>query len=233
MNKTTNSAGTLYIVATPIGCPEDITLRALKILTQVELIAAEDTRVTGSLLHYHQIKTRMISCHEHNEEQRIPDLLNKLQQGALLAMVSDAGTPTISDPGYRLVTAAVNAGIKVCPVPGASAATAALSAAGLATDAFYFFGFPAQKTGKRIRQLQSLCEIPATIIFYQSAKKIIKFLQEILTNMGDRHAVLTREMTKKHEEFIRGSLTQIIEQLQNKKAVKGECTLLLSGNKPL
>jgi len=222
--------GTLYIVATPIGNPEDITLRAVEILRTVDIIAAEDTRQTGMLLKTHGIATRLMSYHEHNERQRAEQLLEKLKAGRAVEVVSDAGTPTISDPGYRLVSTAAAAGIDVVPLPGVSAATAALSVSGLPTDTFTFIGFPEKKAAKRIKQLTDLADRRETLIFYESPRRVVGLLEAVLECMGDRPVVLAREMTKKFEEFVRGSVSQVISELEARAGVKGECTLLVSGN---
>ncbi len=222
--------GTLYVTATPIGNLNDITLRAIKILKSVDVIAAEDTRQTGILLKAHSIDTRLISYHEHNEKQRAPQLVEKMQGGASVALVSDAGTPTISDPGYRLVCAAVAGNISVVPLPGVSAATAALSASGLPTDSFSFIGFPEKRAGKRLKQLTALAARRETLIFYESPRRISALLGDIQQCMGDRSVVVAREMTKKFEEFIRGPVSQVITELEARTGVKGECTVLVSGN---
>jgi len=221
--------GALYVVATPIGNREDITLRALKILQDVDLIAAEDTRKSGKFLSHHRIKNRLVSYHEHNEKKRAPELLGKLLDGTSIALVSNAGTPCVSDPGYRLVAAAIANKISVVPVPGPSAATAAMSASGLPTDSFVFSGFPPQKKGKRMKFIAELAVEPRVLIFYESPRRIMAFLEEILHNMGDRPAVLAREMTKLHEEFIRGSISEILETMKARPEIKGECTLLVGG----
>jgi 16S rRNA (cytidine1402-2'-O)-methyltransferase len=207
----------------------DITLRALAVLAAVDLIAAEDTRHTRRLLAHHHIDNQLISYHEHNEIQRTATLIQQLEQGAAIALVSDAGTPTVSDPGYRLVQAAAERQIPVFPIPGVSAAIAALSVSGLPTDQFTFVGFPIRKKNKRTEQLTELARLPHTLIFYQSPQRLIPFLRELTDLFGDRRAVLAREMTKLHEEFIRGSLFQIIQTLDQKGTVKGECTLLVAG----
>jgi len=227
---TTAVGGTLYIVATPIGNLDDITLRALEILRTVDVVAAEDTRQTGILLKAHGIPTRLMSYHEHNERQRAGQLIEKLKAGRAVAVVSDAGTPTISDPGYRLVSAASAAGIDVVPLPGVSAATAALSVSGLPTDAFTFIGFPEKKSGKLTKQLAALADRRETLIFYESPRRVVGLLKAVLECMGDRPVVLAREMTKQFEEFIRGPVSQVISQLDARTGVKGECTLLVSGN---
>ena len=221
--------GTLYVVATPIGNRDDITLRALNILRGVDLIAAEDTRKTRKFLEFHAIKASLISYHEHNEAERTPKLVAKLGTGVSIALVSNAGTPTVSDPGYRLITEALANNLIVIPIPGVSAATAALSAAGLPTDSFVFFGFPAKKRTKRLHQLNDLASEPRTLIFYESPRRVLTLLDEIEDAMGDRHAVFAREMTKLHEEFLRGRLSEIAVQLKHRTNIKGECTLLVAG----
>jgi len=221
--------GALYVVATPIGNRDDITIRALNILGNVDLVAAEDTRHTGRLLAHHNIKCHMISCHEHNEGERTPDLINRLKAGSSVALVSNAGTPSVSDPGYRLVKEAIANSIRVIPIPGVSAAIAALSVSGLPTDSFVFIGFPAKKKAKRLKQLQVLAGESRTMVFYESPKRILTLLKEIINVMGDRYGVLSREMTKLHEEFIRGFLSEILSSLDARPAIKGECTLLVTG----
>ena len=217
----------LYVVATPIGNRDDITIRALNILGRVDLVAAENTRHTGRLLAHHNIKGNLISYHEHNEVKRTPELIHRLKTGSSVALVSNAGTPSVSDPGYRLVKEAIANNIKVIPVPGVSAAVTALSAAGLPTDSFIFVGFPAKKKAKRLKQLKELASENRTIIFYESPKRILTFLEEIIDTMGDRYGVLSREMTKLHEEFLRGFLSEIHYILNARPVVKGECTLLI------
>ncbi len=221
--------GTLYVVATPIGNMEDITLRALNVLGRVDFIAAEDTRHTGKLLAKHKIKGHLVAYHEHNETERTPELVNRLKAGSAVALVSNAGTPSVSDPGYRLVNAAIAGGINVVPIPGAAAVVSALSVAGLPTDSFVFIGFAAKKKAKRLKQLEELAHEPRTIIFYESPRRIIAFLQEIISAMGDRYGVLCREMTKLHEEFIRGNMSEIHSRLKERATVKGECTLIVKG----
>ena len=223
------SPGTLYVVATPIGHRDDLTLRALKILGQVDLIAAEDTRKTRRLLELHGIDGSFISYHEHNEKDRTPQILKKLQTGTSIALVSNAGTPTVSDPGFRLIKSAAGHGVAIVPVPGVSAAAAALSVAGLPTDAFTFAGFLPKKKGKRLKLLDQLAQEPRTLIFYESPKRILTLISEIIDAMGDRFGVLAREMTKLHEEFIRDQLSEIQAILKKRPVIKGECTLLVSG----
>jgi 16S rRNA (cytidine1402-2'-O)-methyltransferase len=217
------------VVATPIGNREDITVRALNTLREVDLIAAEDTRKTGSFLSHHKIKNHLISYHDHNENRRTPQIIGKLLDGTPIALVSDAGTPSVSDPGYRLIEAAIENNIKVIPIPGVSAATAAMSVSGLPTDSFVFIGFPPKKKGKRLKFLAELAVGPRPLIFYESPKRILTFLEEIISCMGDRAAVLAREMTKLHEEFIRGSVSEILMAMKKQATVKGECTLIVAG----
>ncbi|MFW5635097.1 MAG: 16S rRNA (cytidine(1402)-2'-O)-methyltransferase [Thermodesulfobacteriota bacterium] len=221
--------GALYIIATPIGHLDDITLRALRTLKEVDLVAAEDTRHTARLLSHHGIQANLISFHEHNEAERTADLITRLEAGEAVAVVSDAGTPSVSDPGFRLVRAAVEKGIRIVPIPGPSAAITALSASGLPTDAFTFIGFPPKKPGRRQALLEGLKASPYTLIFYESPKRIAAFIDELIALLGDRQAVLGREMTKTYEEFIRGPLSDIQRELENRPQVKGECTLLISG----
>ncbi len=223
-------SGTLYVVATPIGNLEDMTFRAIRILKSVDLIAAEDTRHTGKLLAHYGIKNSLVSCHDHNEASRIPEFISRLKQGGHLALVSDAGTPSVSDPGYRLVQAAVKEKIKVIPVPGPSAAVAALCVSGLPTDRFLFSGFLARKKGKRIKELQDLEKQAASLIFYESPKRIAGLIRDIIAVMGDRDAMLAREITKLHEEYLYGPLSHILEQVENRSSVKGECTLVVQGS---
>jgi len=229
MDNRTGGAGTLYVVATPIGNLGDITLRALDILKAVDLVAAEDTRKTARLLSHFGLKAPLISYHEHNEAARTPELLRRLQQGAAIALVTNAGTPGVSDPGYRLVTAAADAGLRVVPIPGVTAAAAALSASGLATDAFVFAGFLPKKAGPRLRQIKALAADTRTVILYESPQRIVALVEELITGFGDRRAVLAREMTKLHEEFIRGRLCEVLAVLKRRAEIKGECTLLVAG----
>ena len=229
LNSHSDKNGELYVVATPIGNKDDITIRALNILRNADFIAAEDTRHTKRLLDHHKIKKSLISYHEHNEEKRTEELLEILKQGKSVALVSDAGTPAISDPGYRLVHEALKKNIKITPVPGASALLTALCASGLYTDQFLFAGFLPKKKGKLHNRLKSLSDTSSTIIFYESPKRIKSTLDEIIYIMGDRYGVLARELTKIHEEFIRGALSEILDNLKKRQTVKGECTLLVTG----
>lgn len=229
MSNLCNKTGDLYVVTTPIGNMEDITIRALKTLGQVDLVAAEDTRHTGRLLARHDIKNNLISYHEHNEHMRTPVLIHRLKTGSSVALVTNAGTPAVSDPGYRLVKEAIASHIRVIPIPGVSAVITAISAAGLPTDSFIFSGFPARKKSKRIEQLKALANENRTLIFYESPGRILSFMEEITNVMGNRYCVLCREMTKLHEEFLRGILSEIMDSLRQRPTVKGECTLLVKG----
>lgn len=226
--------GSLYVVATPIGNLEDITLRAIDILGKVDTVAAEDTRHTGKLLARHHIQSRLLSYHEHNETERTAEIISRLRAGESVALVSSAGTPTVSDPGYRLIQTAIAEDFQVIPVPGASAAIAALSVSGLPTDTFVFIGFPPRKKNKRTALMKRLAGETGTIVFYESPKRLIPLVEEVISLFGDRNGVLGREMTKRHEEFIRGPLSQILRKLTSGPRVKGECTLLVTGavNKP-
>lgn len=226
-NKSDSKYGMLYVVATPIGNMEDITIRALAVLAQVELIAAEDTRWTKKLLDRHLIHNRLISYHEHNEVDRTKLLMDKLKEGVSVALVSNAGTPSVSDPGFRLIREAIANDIVIVPIPGASAIITALSASGLATDSFVFAGFLSKKNGKRRNQIQSLEKEERTIILYESPFRILVLIEELIEIFGNRYAVLSREMTKAHEEFLRGKLSDILDNLKKRPAVKGEITLLI------
>jgi 16S rRNA (cytidine1402-2'-O)-methyltransferase len=220
-------SGTLYIVATPIGNLEDITLRAKRILAEVDLIAAEDTRHTRKLLSHFDIHTKLISFSQHHEKGKVHKVIEILKQGENVALVSDAGTPCISDPGYPLLTAAIEEGVEVVPVPGVSAAITALSAAGLPTDRFTFIGFLPEKPGKRTKVLEDLKAYDHTLVFYLSKWKAAKQIAEMLDIFGDRNACLCRELTKVHEEFRRENLSALAEYLA-KNPPKGELALILS-----
>ena len=227
--KSSTAPGTLFVLATPIGHMEDVTLRAIRTLKEVALIAAEDTRHTRKLLTRYEIGTRLTSYHDHNKEKRTPGLVKKLKSGDSIALVSDAGTPSISDPGHYLVRAAIQAAIPVVPIPGASALVAALSVSGLPTDSFVFVGFPPRKPAKRKQLLDGLKKEPRTLVFYESPKRLLGFVREMTQVMGDRSSVVARELTKIHEEIIRGSLSYIVEVLETRSSLKGECTLLVGG----
>lgn len=219
--------GRLYVVATPIGNLEDITYRAVRILREVDLIACEDTRQTRKLLEHYGIQKPTVSYHEHNEAERAPELIERLNAGESIALVSDAGVPLISDPGYRLVRAAVDAAIAVEPAPGPSAALAALSAAGLPTDAFHFGGFLPSKPGQRVHALERLAEEQATLIFFEAPHRIVEALEAVEQVLGSRPVVVAREITKVHEEFLRGTPAEVRAQLLARDAIKGEVTLLI------
>ncbi len=220
--------GILYVVSTPIGNREDITLRALRILKEVDLIAAEDTRHTGLLLRYFGIQTPLTSYFEGNELRKRELILSRLNQGDRVALVSDAGTPGVSDPGFRLVRIAIENQIPVVPLPGPSAAITALSVSGLPTDAFLFKGFLPHKSKKRRSLLEQLKEASETIIFYESPHRIIETLNDISNILGDREMVLARELTKMYEEVLRGKVSEIQNQITGRK-MKGEITLVISG----
>jgi 16S rRNA (cytidine1402-2'-O)-methyltransferase len=221
-------AGTLYLVGTPIGNMEDITLRALRILKEVDLIACEDTRHTVQLLDHYGIEKMTVSYHEHNELTRAAELIVHLEQGDNIAMVSDAGMPGVSDPGYRLIALAVRHHIKVVPVPGASAFLSALVASGLATDSFRFSGFLPSKQGARRTLLEAIRQSPRTQIFYEAPHRIVEALEDVVELLGpDRHVVVAREVTKLHEEFLRGRAEDLLSTLKKRGEVKGEITLLL------
>jgi 16S rRNA (cytidine1402-2'-O)-methyltransferase len=226
--------GTLYIVATPIGNLEDITLRAIRILKEVDLIAAEDTRHTRHLLDRYQIETQLTSYHDHNKEEKAPVLIERMLEGNSVALVSDAGTPGISDPGYFLINLAIDRKILVAPIPGATAAIAALSVSGMPTDSFLFEGFLPAKHQARLHRLKELSKEERTIIFYEAPHKIIRAVEDMIEVFGERRAVITRELTKIHEETIRGTLPEILEHLQT-GSIKGEFTIILHGasEKPL
>ena len=219
----------LYVVATPIGNMEDITLRAIRILGEVDLVAAEDTRHTARLLSYHNISAKLISCHEYNERGKADMLIGRMLSGMSLALVSDAGTPSVSDPGYVIVRKAIENNISVVPIPGASAAITALSVSGLPTDGFVFVGFAPRQSGKRRRFLESLVREERTVIFYESPQRVIDLMEDIAEILGNRHTVLAREVTKSYEEFLRGSLSEVLDILKHRTSVRGEFTLMLAG----
>ncbi|NJK40285.1 MAG: 16S rRNA (cytidine(1402)-2'-O)-methyltransferase [Acaryochloridaceae cyanobacterium SU_2_1] len=230
---THSNFGLLYIVGTPIGNLEDISVRAIGILQRVHLIAAEDTRHTGKLLHHFQIATPQISYHQHNIHTRTPELINRLQQGQDLALVSDAGTPGISDPGMELVQACVQAGITVVPIPGANAAIAALIASGLDCDRFCFEGFLPLKGQARQQRLAQMAEETRTIIFYEAPHRLRQTLTDLTHYLdSQRQIVLARELTKRYEEIWRGSVAAAIALYQT-QTPKGEFTLVLAGHSPL
>jgi 16S rRNA (cytidine1402-2'-O)-methyltransferase len=217
----------LYVVGTPIGNLEDITLRALRTLRQVDLIACEDTRQTQKLLNHYQIHTPTISYHEHNEMMRAAELIHRLEEGARIALVTDAGMPAVSDPGFRLISLAVRHNIPVIPIPGASAFLSALVASGLATDSFRFSGFLPAKRGERRTLLETLRNTPRTQIFYEAPHRIVESMEDIVAVLGgSRHVVIAREVTKLHEEFLRGRADEVLDRVRAHEP-KGEITLLI------
>ena len=219
--------GTLYLVATPIGNLADITHRALQILNDVDLISFEDTRHTHKLLSHYNITTKTISYHEHNEQQRAIDLIERLKQGTNIAVVSDAGTPSISDPGFRLVRAAIENDIVVVPVPGPSALITALIAAGLPTDEFFFAGFLPSRTSARRARLTELQSVPGTLIFYEAPHRLAETLKDAYEILGEREAVVARELTKLHEEIRRGRLSALTADYTEKTDIRGEIVVLI------
>jgi 16S rRNA (cytidine1402-2'-O)-methyltransferase len=221
--------GILYIVATPIGNLEDITLRALRVLKEVDVVAAEDTRHTQILLSRHDIHTPLTSYHEHNEKTKAQELVTRLARGQNVALVSDAGTPAISDPGFRLVVQAIRAGVRIIPIPGASALTAVLSASGLPTDRFVFEGFLPAKKSQRREKLQTLRDETRTLIFYEAPHRLKEALDDIHELLGNREAVLAREVSKIHEEFLRGPVSELVRTLGGGE-MRGEVTLIISGS---
>lgn len=224
------NSGTLYLVPTPIGNLDDMTFRAVKVLTEADLIAAEDTRHTQQLLNHFDIHTPEISFHEHNTEQRIPELIGKLKAGITIAQCSDAGMPSISDPGKELVAAAVKEGIPVVPLPGANAGLTALIASGLVPQPFYFYGFLERKHQQQVQELEQLQNRSETMIFYEAPHRLKKTLKVMAEVFGDdRQAVLARELTKRYEEFSRGSLAEIIA-FYDEHQPRGEYVVLVAGN---
>jgi len=217
----------LYLIATPIGNLEDITLRALRILREeVDRIACEDTRHSRKLLDHYGISKPLVSYHDHNENDRTGDLLDALRGGERIALISDAGTPLISDPGYRLAAAAAAEGIAVIPIPGPSAMLAALCAGGLPTDAFVFGGFLPAKQGQRRKALEQWASTPATLVFHEAPHRIVETLEDVVAVLGDRAVVVARELTKLHEEFLRGPASEVLTRLRP-PGPRGEITLLI------
>ncbi|OGW05513.1 MAG: 16S rRNA (cytidine(1402)-2'-O)-methyltransferase [Nitrospinae bacterium RIFCSPLOWO2_12_39_16] len=221
--------GILYIVSTPIGNLEDITLRALKVLKEVDLIAAEDTRRTKGLLNHYEISKPLTSYFSHNEKEKGEYLLNKLKNGENIALVSDAGTPGISDPAYSLIKLALDNNIEVHPIPGPAGVITALSVSGLPTDKFIFEGFLPRKSGRRLKRLESFINEDRTIIIYESPYRILATLQEIKNILGNRSIVVAREMTKVYEEVIRGSVEEVMQKLRG-RIIKGEITLIVGAH---
>ncbi len=218
----------LYLVATPIGNLEDITLRAVRVLKQADQIACEDTRQTQKLLNHYGISTRTVSYHEHNEMTRAPELVIELERGARVALVTDAGMPGISDPGFRLISLAIRHHVPVVPIPGASAFLAALVASGLPTDSFRFSGFLPPKRGQRRQVLESIKASPRTQVFYEAPHRVKEAVEDVVETLGgERQLVIAREVTKVHEEFLRGRASEILETLNARGDIKGEITLLI------
>ena len=224
-------AGTLFLIATPIGNLEDITFRALRLLKEADLIACEDTRHTAKLLSHYGIATPRESYHEHNESIRAERLLTLLREGKNVALVSDAGTPLVSDPGFTLVAACRREGIPVTPVPGPSAAVAALTASGFPTDRFYFSGFLPSRTSQRRRVFEELSALKSTLIFYEAPHRVLESLEDMTAVLGDRKGCLARELTKVHEEWLIGSLTEIRAALAAREVIRGEITIIVAGGR--
>jgi 16S rRNA (cytidine1402-2'-O)-methyltransferase len=222
-------SGTLYIVATPIGNLEDITQRALRVLREVDLVACEDTRRTRVLLNHFGMKTKTISYHEHNERERAAEICKLLAAGKNVALVSDAGTPLINDPGFRVVKAAIEQQLPVVPIPGPTAFVSALVASGLPFDEFYFAGFLPARANARRAKLEELSAIPATLIFYEAPHRIAITLRAALDTLGNRDAAVARELTKIHEEIARGSLSTLAQRFSGDAPARGEMVLIISG----
>lgn len=220
--------GTLYIVSTPIGNLEDITHRALRVLREVDLIACEDTRHTRKLLNHFNIDTKTISYHEHNERERAEELCRLLEDGKSIALVTDAGTPLISDPGFRIVSLAAEKGFQIVPIPGAAAFVTALAASGLASDQILFSGFLPARANARRAKLEDLRTITATLVFYEAPHRIAATLRDAVDVLGDRQAVIARELTKLHEEFVRGRLSELADKF-SEQAARGEMVLIIGG----
>jgi len=224
-------AGTLYVVSTPIGNLEDLTYRAVRVLSEVDIVACEDTRHSQKLLNHYGIKTKTVSYHEHNERDRAGELLTSLQSGLDVAIVSDAGTPGISDPGFRVVRMALEAGLGVVPVPGPTALVSALVASGLPSDEFFFAGFLPARSGARRTRLADLASIPSTLIFYEAPHRIAASLEDARAILGEREAVVARELTKLHEEVLRGRLGELAEKFsQAAQEPRGEMVVVIDRN---
>jgi 16S rRNA (cytidine1402-2'-O)-methyltransferase len=219
-------AGTLYLVATPIGNLEDITLRALRVLRECDVVAAEDTRHSGQLLKHFGIAKPLVSCFQFNEARRGEEILERLRRGEKVALITDAGTPGISDPGERVVSAALAAGLRVESVPGPCALVAGLTSSGLPGDEFHFVGFLPHKQGQRRRRLEALGSVPGTLILYESPYRIVRLLEELVELYPERRVVLARELTKKFEELRAGSPRELLEEMR-KRSIKGEFVVLL------
>lgn len=221
--------GTLYIVATPVGNLEDISQRALRTLRDVDLVACEDTRRTRVLLNHFGIKTKTVSYHEHNERARAAELCEQIESGTNVALVSDAGTPLISDPGFRIVQAAIEACIPIVPIPGPTALVAALVASGLPSDQFFFNGFLPARANARRAKLEEVRSLPVTLVFYEAPHRIAATLKSALEVLGNRRAVVARELTKLHEEIVRGSLSELTKRFSVDATARGEMVLVISG----
>jgi len=219
--------GILYLVATPVGNLEDITLRALRVLKEADLVACEDTRHTAKLLTRYNISTPRESYHKFNEESRTPRLIQMLREGKNIALVSDSGTPLVSDPGYELVSSCRKEGIPIVPVPGPSAAIAALAGSGLPADSFFFGGFLPARGSLRKRRLEALASIPATLILFEAPHRLLISLEDMISVFGDRRATMARELTKIHEEFLHGALSEILATLRARPGIQGEVTLVI------
>lgn len=219
--------GTLHVVSTPIGNLEDMTFRAVRVLKEAHLIACEDTRESRKLLAHFGIETRAVSYHEHNEAARAEELVERMVAGESIAIISDAGTPLVSDPGYRIVRLALDRGVPVVPIPGASALLSALAASGLPTDAFHFAGFLPPKQTQRRKALEAMRHQEATVIFYESPHRIVEALADIDAVLGGRPVVVARELTKLHEEFLRGTAAELAGELGKRQSIRGEFTVLI------
>jgi 16S rRNA (cytidine1402-2'-O)-methyltransferase len=223
--------GALFVVATPIGNLEDLSFRAVRVLREVKVIACEDTRHTRLLLQRHAIVTPLVSYHEHNERSRAPELVRRLRAGESVALVSDAGTPLLSDPGYTLIREAISSGVPVVPIPGPSAITAALSVAGLPTDRFVFLGFLPRKSAERRRVLEAVQGIPWTLVLFEAPTRVEATLTELQAILGDRPIALMRELTKRFEEVLRGTPREVLAQAQGRR-LRGEVTVVVGGASP-
>lgn len=224
--------GTLYVVAVPIGNADDLSARARETLQRVAVVAAEDTRHFATLARHHGIETRVVSYHDHNEEARSRELIGRMESGDNVALVSDAGTPLVSDPGYRLVRAAIDAGIPITSVPGPSAVTTALAASGLPPHPFRFVGFLPRTAAARRATFEGVAADAATLVAFEAPRRLADALRDALRALGDRPACLARNLTKPHERYQRGALSQLIAELESEGDVRGECTLLISGASP-
>ncbi|MFL6161392.1 MAG: 16S rRNA (cytidine(1402)-2'-O)-methyltransferase [Jatrophihabitantaceae bacterium] len=224
--------GTLYLVPTPIGHPGDITLRAIEVLRTVALIAAEDTRHARTLLRPLDIDTRLVSYHDHNEESRTSQLLDSLRAGSDVALISDAGTPMVNDPGYRLVTGAIEAGVRVVPLPGASAAISALIGSGMPVHRFCYVGFLPRKSAARQAALRELADLDASLIFFEAPHRLVEMLRDLRAVLGDRRAALARSISKPDEQFLRGRLAELESELAAEDTVRGQYTVVVAGADP-